>query len=520
MTLYYSDSTEMRRLLASLASLVALKIRKKVLNTLRNSDRISITFRGALNKGIDRLDIYINKLTDIVDGYRRDDPALYAFVLKDLLNNNYNNHLFGEDKMVVNNIFHRSDNMSTSTVSTANNSVNSTISTDLNSRDPITQVAVSLTFDGNQTDNGYYYKYGFAFGNVPYYGSKTTFTLDNENNITILSDGDPYPAKCGTPQFTNNGTTPRQFGSKQLIEQWYNVTFPYLGGVTNPDVNSVDACGNTYQLEAVGILINGVKIGGQSLGYGTRGYPFSYNSENTGGYPVGYYIPNTDLNTFDKNLANAATLDFISGLDPAGGHISPSGLILNGSTGQYHIHDAEFASPTNTAWNNSTFIQSSSYISGTNYNGDYLRNSDGHSKIFGMCFDGYPIYGPYGYVSAYDSTSGTTVMVSSYQLKSSPFQGRGYTYTDTFNYMSNGSLVSSPVFAGVFISDYEYIEGLGTLDTHNGRYCVTPEYPNGTYAYFMTVDSEGESTFPYVIGLTTLNTLHRPNIDQSITENT
>ena len=61
MSLYYTDSTEMRLLLASVISIVALQIRKKVLTALRNSDKISNIFRGALNKGISRLDDFINK---------------------------------------------------------------------------------------------------------------------------------------------------------------------------------------------------------------------------------------------------------------------------------------------------------------------------------------------------------------------------------------------------------------------------------------------------------------------------
>ena len=37
------------------------------------------------------------------------------------------------------------------------------------------------------------------------------------------------------------------------------------------------------------------------------------------------------------------------------------------------------------------------------------------------------------------------------------------------------------------------------LDQNNGRFCVTPEYPNGTYAYFSTVDKASfEPTFPYI----------------------
>ena len=41
-------------------------------------------------------------------------------------------------------------------------------------------------------------------------------------------------------------------------------------------------------------------------------------------------------------------------------------------------------------------------------------------------------------------------------------------------------------FDGAFVQDYEYIADLGDLDECNGRFCVTPEFPDGTYAYFMT----------------------------------
>ncbi len=38
------------------------------------------------------------------------------------------------------------------------------------------------------------------------------------------------------------------------------------------------------------------------------------------------------------------------------------------------------------------------------------------------------------------------------------------------------------------------------LDEFNGRYCVTPDYPNGTYAYFVAISSSGTPVFPYNIG--------------------
>ena len=46
---------------------------------------------------------------------------------------------------------------------------------------------------------------------------------------------------------------------------------------------------------------------------------------------------------------------------------------------------------------------------------------------------------------------------------------------------------------GTFAEDYEYLKGAGTLDEYNGRFARTPEYPEGTYAYFLT-------SWPYLVG--------------------
>ena len=53
---------------------------------------------------------------------------------------------------------------------------------------------------------------------------------------------------------------------------------------------------------------------------------------------------------------------------------------------------------------------------------------------------------------------------------------------------------------GLYAEDYEYVSGLGALDQYNGRISVTPEYPGGTYAYFVTMNADGSSAYPYVIG--------------------
>ena len=60
------------------------------------------------------------------------------------------------------------------------------------------------------------------------------------------------------------------------------------------------------------------------------------------------------------------------------------------------------------------------------------------------------------------------------------------------------------MFLGYFREDYEYIANSFSenLDDHNGRVCVTPDYPDGTYAYFCTVDENWNSAYPYAVGPT------------------
>ena len=56
---------------------------------------------------------------------------------------------------------------------------------------------------------------------------------------------------------------------------------------------------------------------------------------------------------------------------------------------------------------------------------------------------------------------------------------------------------------GSFREDYQWVVQDGQqnyLDQHNGRFAVTPEYPDGTYAYYATVNENYNSVYPYVIG--------------------
>ncbi len=69
-------------------------------------------------------------------------------------------------------------------------------------------------------------------------------------------------------------------------------------------------------------------------------------------------------------------------------------------------------------------------------------------------------------------------------------------------YVENSSrIVDRPVGFenGFFVEDYEYTNS-GDLDRHNGRFTKTVDYPNGVYAYFATIDTNGKPQFPFFIG--------------------
>ena len=111
-----------------------------------------------------------------------------------------------------------------------------------------------------------------------------------------------------------------------------------------------------------------------------------------------------------------------------------------------------------------------------------------HSPILGFAYDGNPIYGPYGFSNPGDQNSSVVRIRSGYQLKTS---------------RQGGPSIAS-YSLGTFVDDYEWIPSVNSgkteLDENNGRFCVTPEYPNGTYAYFVSIDPTGQPVFPYVIG--------------------
>jgi hypothetical protein len=121
-------------------------------------------------------------------------------------------------------------------------------------------------------------------------------------------------------------------------------------------------------------------------------------------------------------------------------------------------------------------------VFGTFFLDSNLLNSFGitpgvHSPIVGWSYDGVPIYGPY----AYENTDGTGNIV---RMRS------GYTKNK----------ISPPTILEC-IEDYVFTNS-GDLDESNGRFAITPEYPEGIYAYYCTIDNSNNPVFPYVIGNT------------------
>ena len=112
-----------------------------------------------------------------------------------------------------------------------------------------------------------------------------------------------------------------------------------------------------------------------------------------------------------------------------------------------------------------------------------------HSKILGWAFDGNPIYAQFGYKNPNTTVEGVSRLKSSYIRRST---------AEINNQDNSGFRPSSSRYpSGYFVNDYYYDSTSGDLDEYNGRYCITPEYPGGIYAYFSVLDSNANPAFPY-----------------------
>ena len=118
---------------------------------------------------------------------------------------------------------------------------------------------------------------------------------------------------------------------------------------------------------------------------------------------------------------------------------------------------------------------------------EFGQRSGEHSPIIGWAYDGNPIYGPFGYSDPFDNSSTIKILNSGYVINSK-IKDRN----------------KLPFELGFFVEDYVFSPSSTTdLDRHNGRFGKTPDYPNGVYAYFASVDSASqEPKFPFFVGNT------------------
>ncbi len=166
-----------------------------------------------------------------------------------------------------------------------------------------------------------------------------------------------------------------------------------------------------------------------------------------------------------------------------------------------------------------------------------------HSPILAWAADGLPIYGPYGYATALDAKSGVRRMVSGFQKRdgtngtaslsstgrttlpawSTASTGRSTTLTTT----QYGPSVSTTYPLGTFGEDYDYLGNLGKtpgadfdLNQYNARFCVTPEFPSGTWAYFIPLDSSNSAVFPFILAYQFMGSVPATvtSVTESVTE--
>ena len=183
------------------------------------------------------------------------------------------------------------------------------------------------------------------------------------------------------------------------------------------------------------------------------------------------------------------------------GHI---GVLTNGVS-IFNANDAQFV---NNVWSrNGYYFEFPSFdncIGHPQQQGEYHHHvspkclydqtdSTHHSPIIGYMFDGFPIYGAYSYADT-NGTGGIKRMRSSYRLRADQSRTKD-PWGNTAS--TAGPAVSNAASMGSLLWDWEYVPGLGDLDSINGRWCITPEYPQGTYAYFMTLDSTLAPAYPY-----------------------
>ncbi len=265
-------------------------------------------------------------------------------------------------------------------------------------------------------------------GNNPRGGAGRPET--REHSITQISTPlYTYPSNTppiGDSQYSESSQNSHRQINANGISEHDTGTFPNDG---NPNTISEQRYAYTVPLQPA-VSSGSEPVWGYNFGIGVNGVPFDPGAAE-------WYLGERNSEWQYAALSGAVAL----GLDDNHAHVQP--------TGAYHYH----GKPTG--------LLSNQGVDGIN-----------HSPIIGWAADGFPIYALYGYQDGNDPESAITILASGYQIKPGN--------------RPSGSEQPGGYYDGTFVADYEYIEGLSELDECNGRTTVTPDYPDGTYAYFIT----------------------------------
>lgn len=302
----------------------------------------------------------------------------------------------------------------------------------------------------------------------------------------------------------NSGLAPYVMGP------WNNPNLPKNQGTANgvyrfPRIPTIPTSKLLTGMGSIGFLVDGVSI------YNTAdGFSYSYaNSKDAS--PIAGIGPGDGI--WNRDAWPNEKISFDNALN----HPQPSG--------QYHAHvtaiGVRYLLGDNVQYDEST----------KNYSETTSTTVFQHSPIIGWINDGLPLYGPYGYSDPMDTTSPVRRMISGYVLRNGTYG------TDNLALSSRTSLprwaqlaqnkttlasnqfgpsVSTAYELGHFSEDYDYLGDHGytqgsnstangytirfDLNQYNARWCKTPEFPNGTWAYFTTITSSGTPWYPYNVG--------------------
>ena len=254
-----------------------------------------------------------------------------------------------------------------------------------------------------------------------------------------------------------------------------------------PDL-TIDGTGKGTEIIAIlkGESIDSVKIVNAGVGHTSTDATIKVTSNGDGA--KFYSNPKTwTINSVERLVQN----DQIT---------TDDGIVSNGLNEEYGLQYSHLYAPRKLR--QSVYIKKSIgdkevFVPDLSLENDIEQVSISHSPVIGWSYDGSPIYGPYGYTNA----SGGPIKI----LESGYSPSISSTRPDPLT--SNGERIYSE---GFFVEDYTYSDDKD-LDEHNGRFCKTPEYPNGVYAYFALInptinDDEGsfknyrKPQFPYFIG--------------------